>query len=187
MDGSSNAPIQPDRALLDRRFRVERFLGAAVMALLCLITLANVFVRYFTDFSFAFTEEVSVALMVVMTFVASARAFFDGNQIAVTWFTEFFSPSVRRALVSFSLLASMLMFALLTWLGGRMAWDDFQYEVTSPGIGVPQWFYTVWLPILSLLLVARLAQGLRDYLRSVRSLRSLRDPRDLHDPPRRAP
>jgi TRAP-type transport system small permease protein len=166
MDGSSNAPIQPDRALLDRRFLVERFLGAAVMALLCVITLANVFVRYFTDFSFAFTEEVSVALMVVMTFIASARAFFDGNQIAVTWFTGFFSPRVRRALVGASLFASIVMFALLTWLGGRMAWDDFRFEVTSPGIGIAQWLYTVWLPILSLLLVVRLVQGLRDHLRA---------------------
>ncbi len=135
------------------------------MAALCLITLANVLVRYFTDFSFAFTEEVSVALIVVMTLVASARAFFDGNQIAVIWFTGFLGPAARRRLVVFSLCASILMFAILAWYGARMAYDDFAYEVTSPGIGVPQWIYTVWLPVLSIALVARLVQGLREFLR----------------------
>ena len=45
---------------------VERFLMAASMGVLCLLTMANVLVRYFTDISFAFTEEISVALLVVM-------------------------------------------------------------------------------------------------------------------------
>jgi TRAP-type transport system small permease protein len=40
-----------------------------------------------------------------------------------------------------------------------MAWDDFDLEVTSPGLGWPQWVYTVWLPLLSLLVIARIAQG----------------------------
>ena len=36
------------------------------MALICLITLANVAVRYLTDISFAFTEEISVFLLVFL-------------------------------------------------------------------------------------------------------------------------
>jgi TRAP-type C4-dicarboxylate transport system permease small subunit len=159
-------PVDPAReAALRRRFRVERFLGAAVMAVLCLITLGNVFVRYFTDYSFAFTEEISVWLMVVMTFVASAKAFLDGTQIAVTWFTTFLSRRMQHVLAVVSMCASILMFVLLAWYGGRMAWDDWQYEVTSPGIGAPQWLYTVWLPLLSVLLVVRLGQGLVELLR----------------------
>jgi hypothetical protein len=27
-----------------------------------------------------------------------------------------------------------------------MVWDDYRYEETSPGIGVPQWWYSLWLP-----------------------------------------
>ena len=37
-----------------------------------------------------------------------------------------------------------------------MAFDDFEFEVTSPGLGLPQWWYTVWLPLLSALIVLRL-------------------------------
>ena len=48
------------------------------------------------------------------------------------------------------------MFALLAWLGARMAYDDFVYEVTSPGLGLPQGWYTVWLPLLAALIVLRL-------------------------------
>ena len=34
------------------------------------------------------------------------------------------------------------MFALLLVLGGRLVWDEYRFEVTSPGLGEPQWIYT---------------------------------------------
>lgn len=166
----SDRPATPferafDRATIERRFRVERFLGAAAMAALCVITLGNVLARYFTDISFAFTEEISVFLMVFLTFVASAKAFLDGNQIAVTWFAERCPAAWQRRLLVLSILCSAFMAALLVWLGGRMAWDDYRYEVTSPGIGAPQWLYTAWLPVLALLILVRLLQALVDLRR----------------------
>ena len=36
-----------------------------------------------------------------------------------------------------------------------MAYDEYRYEVTSPGLGIPTWIYTVWLPILSLAIMGR--------------------------------
>jgi TRAP-type C4-dicarboxylate transport system permease small subunit len=141
------------------RFRAERFLGAAAMAAICLITLGNVLVRYFTDISFAFTEELSVFLLIFLTFVGSAKAFLDGNQIAVTYFVDKAGPRWRKRWLLASLCASALMLGLLAWFGARMAWDDFDMEVTSPGLGWPQWIYTVWLPLLALLVLGRIVQG----------------------------
>ncbi len=46
-------------------------------------------------------------------------------------------------------------FLLLAVLGGRMAWDEYRFEVTSPGLGIPTWLYTVWLPILSVVITGR--------------------------------
>ena len=129
------------------------------MAAICLITLANVLVRYLTDISFAFTEEVSVFLLVFLTFIGSAKAFLDGNQMAVTYFTDKLGWAWRRRFLLFGLAMSALMVGLIAWHGTRMAWDDYVLEVTSPGLGWPQWIYTVWLPLLALLVLARIGQG----------------------------
>lgn len=129
------------------------------MAAICLITLGNVLARYFTSISFAFTEEISVFLLVFLTFIGSAKAFLDGNQIAVTFLVDRAGPAWRRRWLLFGLAMSALMLALLAWYGIRMAWDDYDLEVTSPGLGWPQWLYTVWLPLLALLVLARIAQG----------------------------
>jgi TRAP-type C4-dicarboxylate transport system permease small subunit len=42
-----------------------------------------------------------------------------------------------------------------------MAWDDYDFEVTTPALGIPQWWYTIWLPLLSVLIVARILGALR--------------------------
>jgi hypothetical protein len=53
--------------------------------------------------------------------------------------------------------------------GVRMAWEDYRYEVTSPALGVPQWLYTVWLPVLSFVVLGRLAQMIIAYCRGGKS------------------
>jgi len=134
---------------------------AASMGALCLLTLANVLVRYFTDLSFAFTEEISVVLMVFMTLVGASHAFASDHHISILYFVER-KPAWRRAARKLAAGCSLLMFGLLAWYGVRMTWDDYQFEVTSPSLGVPQWWYSVWLPVLSVLIVVRLIGVLRD-------------------------
>jgi TRAP-type C4-dicarboxylate transport system permease small subunit len=141
------------------RLAPEEWACAATMALLCLITFANVLVRYLSNFSFAFTEEISVWLMVVMTLFGSAAAFTRRAHISITWFIEKLPPRGLALVRRWGLVASMLMFALLAVLGTRMAWDDYAYDVTTPAMGLPQWLYTVWLPVLSLLVLWRLLQA----------------------------
>ncbi len=149
---------EPDKTASGGKFSlgaVERVLMAASMGVLCLLTMANVLVRYFTDISFAFTEEISVALLLVMTLVGASHAFASRHHIAITFFIDR-RPAFKSAARRFAELCSLAMFGLLAWYGVRMAWDDYRFEVTSPSLGVPQWWYTVWLPLLSILIVLRL-------------------------------
>ena len=67
---------------------IERALAAVVLGVICLITLANVVVRYFTNYSFAATEEISVVLMVVLALLGSATAVARRRHIAITILVE---------------------------------------------------------------------------------------------------
>lgn len=141
-------------------FSVERLLMAVSMGALCALTMANVLVRYFTDLSFAFTEEISVVLMVIMTMVGASHAFGSNHHISIVYFVER-NPAWRHTARRLASGCSLLMFGLLAWYGVRMAWDDYKFEVTTPSLGVPQWWYSIWLPLISLLIVARLLGVLR--------------------------
>jgi len=134
---------------------VERAIAALAMAAICVITFANVVARYFTNVSFAFTEEYSIFLMVVMTLCGSAVAFAADRHIRFTFVVERLPAGLRAWAAVLAWTASVVMFALLVWLGARLAYDEWRFEVTSPGLGVEQWVYTVWLPILSVVVLLR--------------------------------
>lgn len=144
----------------ERRLLPEDRIGAVLMALLALITFANVVVRYLTDQSFAWTEELSVVLMVLLAMVAASAAVVRNSHVRIEFLIEGGSPARQRALEAFAALSSVVAWLLLAGLGARLAWDDYRFDVTSPGIGLPQWWYTIWLPLLALLLAARSMQRL---------------------------
>jgi TRAP-type C4-dicarboxylate transport system permease small subunit len=93
-----------------------------------------------------------------MTLVGAAGAFVKGHHISINFLVDRLAPKTRRVVQLLGLLASTAMFATLAVFGMRMAYDDFRFDVTSPALGAPQWLYTVWLPVLSLLVVVRLIQ-----------------------------
>ncbi|WP_206929802.1 TRAP transporter small permease [Roseococcus thiosulfatophilus] len=136
---------------------LERVLLAAGMGAMALITLANVVTRYLTDVSLAFTEEYSVALIVIVTLVGTALATATGRHIRIDWLTGKLSPRGQRRAEIAGMALLFFCFALLAWYGGWMAWDEYRFEALSPGLGHPQWLYSVWLPLLALLVMGRAA------------------------------
>ncbi len=87
-DPTADAP--KPRVRLPLKF--EEVLVAAGMAAIALITAANVVVRYLTNISFAFTEEYSVVLMVVVTILGTSLAMAGGRHIQIEYFTSLMSP-----------------------------------------------------------------------------------------------
>ncbi len=136
----------------------EDWLTVGVMAALALITFGNVLVRYFTDASFAWTEEISVFLMIVLALVGGASAVVREAHIRIEFFAEAGSSARRRRLAQIGALLVALLFIAIGVLSLPVVWDQYQYEETSPGIGVPQWWYSVWLPVFSALIAGRALQ-----------------------------
>ena len=149
----------PDPAAADEHtvvpLAIEDWLTVIVMGLLALITFANVLVRYFTDQSFAWTEEFSVFLMIVLALVAGSASVARNRQIRIEYFADNGPASRQRALARFGAIMVFLLFALMAVLSMRLVYDDIRFGETSPGIGVPQWWYTIWLPVMSLAIAGR--------------------------------
>jgi len=152
-------PAPPDRPSPSRRPpKIDEILAAVAMAIICLISIANVVVRYATDISFAFTEEFSVFLLVFMTLIGSALAFATDEHIRITFFVERVGPGVRRLLGLLSLTATLAVFSLVLWFGAVFAYDQWEFEETSAGLGYPTWIYSIWLPILAAVIILRVVQ-----------------------------
>jgi TRAP-type C4-dicarboxylate transport system permease small subunit len=152
---ATSSVSSPPPSAEPRTLRLEDSLTVGIMSALALITLANVLARYFTNSSIAWTEEISVFLMIALALVGGSAAVARDRHIRIEYFAESGSGARRRFLARFGALMVALLFALIAVLSVRVVWDDYRFEETSPGIGVPQWWYSIWLPILSALITVR--------------------------------
>jgi TRAP-type C4-dicarboxylate transport system permease small subunit len=118
------------------------------MALLVVITMLNVVTRYLSDQSFAWTEEISVFLMVVMTLAGASAAAARDRHLRIELIYEGGSRRRRQALRVAANGATGLLFAGLALLFARVVADEWHYGETSMGLGLPRWWYTAGIPLL---------------------------------------
>jgi len=137
--------------------KFEEVVVAAGMALIALITAANVVVRYLTNISFAFTEEYSVVLMVIVTVLGTSLAMAGGRHIKIEYFTYFLSARGRQIAEIVAMALVIVCFGIIMVYGFKLTWDEYRYESLTPGLGDPQWLHTGWLPLLSLFVIGRAA------------------------------
>lgn len=155
MQDEPNVCPPPEKPATRVPVKIEETLAGITIGVLGLITFANVVVRYLTNFSFAFTEEFSVFLMVLVALFGGSSVMAKGGHLKIMFVVDRLSPGRRRVIGLMADAATAIMFLLLAIFGVRMAWDEYRFEVTSPGLGVPTWIYTVWLPLLSLAIFGR--------------------------------
>ena len=148
---------------MSQRRTPEDWIAALGMAALCVITMANVVVRYLSDESFAWTEEFSVFLLILTTMAGTAAAALRDNHIRIEFFLDRGTPARRRRLALFGAGITLVFFLALALLTGRMAWDDFKYAEISMGLGVPRWWYTAWVPAFSLVISFRVFQSFKNH------------------------
>ena len=136
---------------------LEEGLAVACMAVLLVITLLNVLTRYFTDQSFAWTEEISVFLMVLMTLAGASAATARDRHIRIEFFYDGGSARRRQRLKVSAACVCALLFAVLALLFGRVVGDEIRFGETSMGLGIPRWWFTIFSPLLCLAIALRSA------------------------------
>ena len=138
---------------------IEEAIGVACMVALAVITLGNVLTRYFTDESFAWTEEISIFLIVVMTLAGAAGVAGRDSHIRIEYFYDAGSPARQRLLRLLAAGATALLFLVLALLFAVTVAGEIRWNETSMGLGVPRWWFTVAVPPLCLAIAARALQA----------------------------
>ena len=71
------------------------------------------------------------------------------QHIRIEWFAEGGSALRSKRLSMLGAATVAVLFGVIAVLSVRVVWDDYRFGETSPGIGVPQWWYSIWLPVFS--------------------------------------
>ena len=137
----------------------EEVLCAVLFSVMTLIAFSNIVTRYVFKYSFAFTEELVVSLFVWLTLFGAGVAFRAGSHLGFTLLFEKMPPLVRQIQVWFVYVLSTILFLSLVYFSVKQVHYEIAFDIRSMGVGIPQWYYTVGMPVWSLLVLYRILQG----------------------------
>lgn len=138
--------------------RLEEYLCAALIMFMSLLAFANVIVRYLTDDSLAFTEELVINLFVLVTLLGASIAFRRNAHLGVTLLVDLLPKSCRKWFAVLSGVAGVAVFAMLLYHGVDMVIQEYTSEMKTYSMGLPMWWFGLSVPLGSLLIIIRVVQ-----------------------------
>jgi len=138
-----------------RSWLPEEILASVALLFVVVVTFANVIVRYFTNFTFAWTEDFSVFAMVLLVFAGAAGPTLRNKHIRIEILYDTKRQGLRRLLRLVSRLAMAAVFAVLAVLLVKIAYDEWYWSELASSIDVPRWIFTAPMALLAFLLVLR--------------------------------
>ncbi|MCR5083876.1 MAG: TRAP transporter small permease [Succinivibrionaceae bacterium] len=147
---------------------LEEILGAVLLAAMAAIAFVNVAVRYLSNFSFAWSEEMTVNLFVWVVLLGSSAVFRDGGHLSMSLLFNALGTRARWACHFLGAAFGLCFFGALCYYGCLEVLDEIDLEVTSESLGIPVWWYTLCTPALSALVMLRIVQSSARALRSGR-------------------
>lgn len=136
-----------------RRFGLDEWLCAALLALMTVIAFINVLGRYLFGYSLAFTEELTLNFFVYVVILGAGIGYERLVHPRFTSVLNMFPARLRAAAVVLAFLLGGGLFAVLVWVTVvKMYFDITLFQTRSAALGVPVWAYDA--PILCCILLA---------------------------------
>jgi len=142
--------------------RANRALIIGVLGAMALVVFANVALRFLTDHSILWAEEVSRYAMIWLTFLGAGLVLRHGGHIGIDTLQTRFPR--RAATIRATIFVLLLgFFAFMAWIGMRyslLAWSQ-----TTPVLQIPVGLVYLALPIGFALLITHLLLMAAPYVR----------------------
>lgn len=139
------------------RAQVDALIGkflVAILGVMVINVLWQVFTRYFTDNPSSFTDELARYLMIWLGILGAAYVAGRNEHVAIDVFAKKSSPKTQKLLarfISFSIIAFSL-FGLVIG-GGRLVYITMKLEQFSPSLQIPLALVYAIVPVSGLLII----------------------------------
>ncbi|WP_198174416.1 TRAP transporter small permease [Mesorhizobium xinjiangense] len=133
-----------------------------MLGAMAVVVFANVSLRYLTNFSITWSEEVARYLMIWVTFLGAGLALRYGNHVAIANVQEMAPTPMQRLLRGVIVFLLLAFFAIMVWMGyDYMSRTRFQL---TPATRIPFSYVYAAMPIGFVLLIVHLLLLARGYV-----------------------
>lgn len=137
----------------------EEGLLVFLMAVMTMVAFINVITRYLIRYSLAFTEELVVSLFVWLTLLGTSIAFRQGAHLGFSFIVGRSPRPVQRAAIWLAAGLGVVLFGFVIYFGIGQIRSERMLGTTSESLAIPQWWYTAGIPVIGVLIIARILEG----------------------------
>ncbi|MGA1842267.1 MAG: TRAP transporter small permease [bacterium] len=147
---------------------LEEAVCAILLILMVIISTINIITRFLPGISFAASEELVVNLFVWLTMLGGVVAVKHKAHLSITFIIRKIPERFQSVFILLQWLAVSILFTLLLCYGTIETWSEYRSGMMTYSLGWPFWFFTLSLPVGSLLFLIRFSQAALNDLKSVR-------------------
>jgi C4-dicarboxylate transporter DctQ subunit len=163
-------------AQLDRLLaRLENLVAGAALAAAVTLSIVGVVLRYVFDYVLYWSEEASLFLVILSTFVGASIALRHKEHVGVDILAQVTRGRARRAVHAIAALIVLVYAGLFSVLGWMMVSSPESAAFRTPAIDLPLWVPQLAVPLGITLLLVRSLQVL---YRTIRGLEPYPDAQD---------
>jgi len=145
-----------------RRFALDEWLCAVLLALMTAIAFVNVLGRYLFGYSLAFTEELTLNFFVYVVLLGAGIGYERMVHPRFTTLLDRLPRRLRGGVIVLSYLLGAGLFLVLVWVTALNVYIDVTlFHTHSPALGLPVWVYDAPIGVCVLLALRRMWRGMR--------------------------
>ena len=152
------------KKLMNGLAKIEGFIQSAILVFVTLITFANVCVRYLSDGQFAWSEELTVNLFVLLTMMGCALCIREGSLITLSLVFDLIKLKGKKVLVAISTAMNIVFWSILVKTGFEKVMTQMANGKRTPSLLLPEWIFTIFLPIGAILLILHNIEYFMDFM-----------------------
>lgn len=143
----------------------DEYFAGVLLWLMVTVAFVNVVSRFTFQFSISFIEEIEIYAYVWLVFFGGAIAFKRWDHLSVSIIVNNFPDIYRKITYVFVNVIIIVFFGFMLRYSIIQVQDQIFMGIRSTSLGVPKWWYTIGMPIGSVLIIIRVIERTIKYLK----------------------
>lgn len=152
------------KKIMNALAKFEEYALVVVMVVVTVLTAYNVFSRYVIHSSLSFTEELVIALFVLMTMLGAALCAREGSLVSLTLVYDRLSDKWKKIFTVIVIAVSLFFCFVLVKYGFSKVFTQMKNGSETFSLRWPEWVFTIYLPIGGIFMIIHFIENLIDNL-----------------------
>lgn len=132
---------------------IEKWILVIATLLILVLTAGNVFSRYVIHNAWSFTEEIVIAVFVLISLVAAALSAREGALVSLPLVTDMLPKKFQKPLLIFMTAISIFFSVILFKYGIAKVMTQMANGKRTFVLNIPEWIFWIYVPIGALCMI----------------------------------